>query len=292
MQGETAVTAVTAEESSGFLDPLWAVFDTIFGAIWSLLHPVLTTIDPFCGPVGIFSLFFGEGELGCGATGWGDEIASGFYVTASLAVCTLPIGLTIGFFLALAKQSSEPYLRTATDIYATLFRGLPELLTLFIIYYGMQIGLQQVASFFGYEGQIEINTFFAGMLAIGLVFSAYCSEVLQSAFKAIPSGQYEGGFAVGLTRGQTMRLVIVPQLIRIALPGLGNLWMTLLKDTALVSIIGLPDILRQAGIAAKVTKHAFYFYSVACSLFLVLAILSSFIFSWIETNAKRAEVRR
>ena len=114
---------------------------------------------------------------------------------------------------------------------------------------------------------------------------------LQSAFKAIPRGQYEGGYALGLHHGQTMRLVILPQMIRIALPGLGNLWMILLKDTALVSAIGLPDILRQTGIAAKVTKQAFFFYGLACILFLVLAILSSFIFSWIENRARRAEVR-
>ena len=167
-----------------------------------------------------------------------------------------------------------------------------QLLTLFIIYYGLPIVLGRALSAFGAGDTIEINPFIAGMVAIGVVFSAYCAEVLQSAFKAIPHGQYEGGYAIGLTHGQTMRLVILPQLIRIALPGLGNLWMTLLKDTALVSAVGLPDILRQANIAAKVTKQAFLFYGLACLLFLVLAILSSFIFSWIENRARRAEVRR
>jgi polar amino acid transport system permease protein len=212
-------------------------------------------------------------------------------VTASLALCTLPLGLLIGFFVALSKQSEERLLRAAGDIYTTLFRGLPELLTLFIIYFGLPLVLSQALVPFGYTGAVEIPPFIAGMVAVGVVFSAYCSEVLQSAFKAIPLGQYEGGYALGLHRGQTMRLVIIPQLIRIALPGLGNLWMTLLKDTALVSAIGLPDILRQTGIAAKVTKQAFYFYGLACVLFLVLAILSSFVFSWIETKARRAEVR-
>ncbi len=94
----------------------------------------------------------------------------------------------------------------------------------------------------GYDGPVEINTFFAGMIALAVVFAAYCSEVLQSAFQAIPRGQYEAGEALGLRRGQTMRKIILPQLVRIALPGLGNLWMALLKDTALVSVIGLSDI--------------------------------------------------
>ena len=90
------------------------------------------------------------------------------------------------------------------------------------------------------------------MVALGVVFSSYASEVFLSAFRAIPHGQYEGGYAIGLTNGQTMRLVVLPQLIRIALPGLANLWLILLKDTALVSAIGLTDILRQTGIAARV----------------------------------------
>lgn len=288
---ETEVTA-PAEAQTSLLAPLWDAIDWLASSIWALIHPVLSTLDPLCGPVGVFRIFFGNTILACGDTGWGDDLASGFYVTASLALCTLPLGLLIGFFIALAKQSREKFLHSAADIYTTLFRGLPELLTLFIIYYGLPIVLGRALSGFGSGDTIEINPFIAGMVAIGVVFSAYCAEVLQSAFKAIPHGQYEGGYAIGLTHGQTMRLVILPQLIRIALPGLGNLWMTLLKDTALVSAVGLPDILRQANIAAKVTKQAFLFYGLACLLFLVLAILSSFIFSWIENRARRAEVRR
>ena len=130
------------------------------------------------------------------------------------------------------------------------------------------------------------------MLALSVVFSSYCSEVLLSAFKAIPNGQYEAGDALGLHRGRTMLLIIVPQLVRIALPGLGNLWMNLLKDTALVSIIGLSDILRQTGVAAKVSKEAFFFYLLACILFLVLAVVSSGGLRLIERWARRSEVRR
>lgn len=289
MQGDAAVTA---ESSDSFLAPLWAVVDSIFMALWSVLHPVLAAVDPLCGPVGVFSLFFGNTQLSCTDSGWGDEIAFGFYVTASLGLCTLPVGLVIGFFLALAKQSPVRQLRAAADIYTTLFRGLPELLTLFIIYYGLQEGLQRIAANVGFSGPIEINAFVAGMIALGIVFSSYCAEVLQSAFKAIPVGQYEGGFAIGLTYGQTMRHVILPQLVRVALPGLGNLWMILIKDTALVSAIGLPDILRQSFVAAKVTKHAFTFTGIACILFLVLAVLSSVVFSRLEAAAKRSEVRR
>jgi polar amino acid transport system permease protein len=289
MQGEVAVTA---DNASSFLAPVWAFFDAVFSAIWAVLHPVLATIDPLCGPIGVFSLVGGTGQLSCGATGWGDEIAFGFYVTASLALCTLPLGLLIGFFLALAKQSEVGQLRTAADIYTSLFRALPELLTLMIIFYGLPLFLQAAVAPLGITAPVEVNPFVAGMIAVGIVFSSFCSEVLLSAFRAIPHGQYEGGYAVGLTSWQTMRLIILPQLIRIALPGLSNLWMVLLKDTALVSVVGLPDILRQTFIAAKVTKNAFTFTGIACLLFLTLAVLSSFVINWLEARTKRAEVRR
>ena len=105
-------------------------------------------------------------------------------------------------------------------------------------------------------------------------------------------GAHSGDGRLGLHRGKTMRLIVLPQLVRIALPGLGNLWMALLKDTALVSVIGLPDILRQTGVAARVTKNAFEFFSIACLLFLILAMVSSFVFSALERWTKRAEVAR
>ncbi|WP_426125584.1 ABC transporter permease [Pararhizobium sp. PWRC1-1] len=263
-----------------------------FAALSSIVSWFASIVDPICGPIGVFRLFAQDTLLACGDTGWGDEIAHGFMITVSLAICTLPIGLLFGFFIALAKQSEEKSLRLAVNIYTTIFRGLPELLTLFIVYYGLQIIAQQAMAAIGFEGPVEINAFVAGMIALSLVFSAYCSEVLLSAFKAIPRGQYEAGDALGFHRGKTMGLIILPQLVRIALPGLGNLWMALLKDTALVSIIGLSDTLRQTGIAARVTKNAFEFFSIACLLFLILAMLSSLVFSALERWTKRSEGAR
>lgn len=230
--------------------------------------------------------------LSFGSDGWGDEIAAGVLVTVSLALATLPFGLAVGFLIALAKQSEERSLRLAANIYTTIFRGLPELLTLFLVFYGVQLGVQRIAAFFNPGAYVEINAFAAGMVALGVVFSSYASEVFLSAFRAIPRGQYEGGWAIGLSKWHTMRLVVLPQLIRIALPGLSNLWLILLKDTALVSVIGLSDIIRQAGIAARVTKEAFLFFSVACLLYLVLAILSSIAFGYIERWAGRMEQPR
>ena len=224
-----------------------------------------------------------------GDQGWGDEIARGTMVTVALALATLPFGLLLGFFIALAKDSDEPSLKRAAEIYTTIFRGLPELLTLFIVYFGVQIGFRRLAELFVENPTIEVNSFVAGMVALGLVFSSYASEAFLSAFRGIPQGQYEGGYAVGLSGLQTMRLVVLPQLIKLALPALSNLWLILLKDTALVSVIGLADTLRQAGIAARVTKEAFLFFGIACLIYLVLAIISSFALGWIERWSRRGE---
>lgn len=230
--------------------------------------------------------------LSFGPEGWGDDIAYGVFVTVALACATLPIGLVIGFLVAVAKQSSEPSLRMAGNIYTTIFRGLPELLTLFLVFYGAQIGISNVVRLFSPDTVIEVNSFIAGMVALGVVFSSYASEVFLSAFRAIPVGQYEGGYSIGLSKGKTMRLIVLPQLIRIALPGLANLWLILLKDTSLVSAIGLSDILRQSGIAARVTKEAFLFFGNACMIYLVLAIISSFGINAIERWADKKEMRR
>lgn len=230
--------------------------------------------------------------LSFGPQGWSDDIAYGALVTISLALATLPMGLLIGFAVALAKQSDEPSLRLAGNIYTTIFRGLPELLTLFVVYYGGQIAIVQIVRLFSPGATLEINSFVAGMIALGVVFSSYCSEVFLSAFRAIPAGQYEGGYAIGLSKMQTMRLVVLPQLIRIALPGLSNLWLNLLKDTALVSVIGLSDTLRQAGVAARVTKEAFLFYGLACLIYLALAMISSIGLAAIERSVRRQEVVR
>ncbi len=227
-----------------------------------------------------------------GPDGWLDDIAYGVFITISLAVATLPIGMAIGFFVALAKQSDEPSLRLAGNIYTTIFRGLPELLTLFLVYYGVQIGLQTLIQLADPSATVEVNSFVSGMVALGVVFSSYASEVFLSAFRAIPRGQYEGGYAIGLTSFQTMRMVVLPQLVRIALPGLANLWLILLKDTALVSAIGLSDILRQTGIAARVTREPFLFFGLACLIYLVLAIISSFGIHAVERSVSRSEVKR
>lgn len=228
--------------------------------------------------------------LSYGPNGWGDEILSGVFITVSLALATLPFGLLLGFFLALGIQSKEPTIQASAKVFTTIFRGLPELLTLFIVYYGGQILINLMfQKVFGL--QIEVNSFVAGMIALAFVFSSFASEVFLSAFKGINQGQYEGAYALGLSRFKTMRLVIVPQLIKLALPGLSNLWLILLKETSLVSVIGLADTMRMTGLAARNTKEPFLFFTLACLIYLALTFISSIGLEKIEKTVNRGEAR-
>lgn len=229
-------------------------------------------------------------QLAWGATGWGDELAAGTLITVSLALATLPFGLAMGLLIALAQRSGEKSLVAAANVYTTIFRGLPELLTLFIVYYGGQIVLQKIINLFS-EVYVEINSFVAGMIALGLVFSAFSSEVFASAFKGIPAGQGEAAQALGMTRWQALRLVTLPQLIRLSIGGLSNLWLILLKETSLVSIIALNDLLRNTNIAVGSTKQPLFFYSVALFVYLVLSLISSKGLGAVEAHVKRGEQR-
>jgi len=230
------------------------------------------------------------GLLGFGADGWGDEIASGAWLTIRLAAATLPFGLAVGFIVGLARNSRSRWVSAPGNLFATVFRALPELLTLFIVYYGGQYLLQWIVSFFS-DTYVEVNAFVAGLVALGLVFAAYASEVFLGAFRSIGSGQHEAAAALGLKRFTAMRLVILPQLIRYALPGLANLWLVLLKETSLVSIIALNDLLRQTSVAVGATKEPFFFYLVACLIYLTMSIISTFglvaVERWSERGMKR-----
>ncbi|QJP13773.1 ABC transporter permease [Starkeya sp. ORNL1] len=225
--------------------------------------------------------------LSFGENGWGDDIARGALVTIELALATLPVGLAIGLAAALAKNSNSAILRAAGNLYTTVFRGLPELLTLFIVYYGGQMLLTRIAGMLVEGATIEVNQFVAGVTALGLVLGAFSSEVFYAAIRSVPRGQTEAAGALGLAKWQVFRLVVFPQLWRVALPGLSNNWLVLLKDTSLVSVIAITDLMRQTSIAVGVTKQPFFFYLVACLIYLVFSMLSSVVFSRAEARASR-----
>lgn len=228
--------------------------------------------------------------LSWGDKGWGDELAAGAAVTISLALATLPFGLAFGLLIALMQRSESRILRGFATIYTTIFRGLPELLTLYIVYFGLQVGVQKAWAILALPGRIEMPAFVAGMIALGMVLAAFSSEVWVGALNSISRGQREGAFALGLSKPQTFRLVILPQLFRVALPGLGNNWMVLLKETSLVSVIALPDLMFWTGRANVVTKEPFLFFGVACLIYLLFSVSSSFGLSALERRFSRGFV--
>ncbi|GAB5511238.1 MAG: ABC transporter permease [Hyphomicrobiales bacterium] len=227
------------------------------------------------------------GLLAFGADGWGDELAAGAWLTIRLAVATLPFGLLLGLSIALAKQSDNTYLRAIGNTYTTVFRGLPELLTLFVVYNMVQLLANRIVMFVAPGSSFEISGFAAGLVALGVVFGAFSSEVFLGAIRAVPKGQIEAGRSLGLTSVQAFGLITLPQLWRLALPGLGNLWLVLIKDTSLVSVIALNDLLRQTQVAVGVTKEPFFFYLVACLIYLVFTLISSAGINRLEVRANR-----
>jgi polar amino acid transport system permease protein len=226
--------------------------------------------------------------LSFGDTGWGDELLAGFLVTLRLAVMTLPIGLLIGFGVALAATSQSPALRSASKTYVTTMRGLPEILTLFAFYHGAGLLLNGFYKrIYPDAGFIELSPFIAGTLALALVFGAFSGEVLRGGFQAIPRGQVEAATATGMGRFLIFRRIKLPQVWRFTLPGLSNLWVNLLKDTALVSVIGLSDLMRAANVAVGVTKKPFTFFLAACLLYWLACVLSELVAARMERRANR-----
>ena len=229
--------------------------------------------------------------LSFGNKGWGDELLYGLSITVRLFVATLPLGLVLGFLIALAKRSDKKWLSISANIYTTIFRGVPELLTLFIIFYGGQILLQTIVELFVDDVRVDLSAFLAGMIALGFVFSAYASETFLSALNAVPPGQAEAARAMGMSWFRTMQKVVFPQVMRHALPGLSNLTLILQKETALVSILALDEVLRQTQLAVGNTKEPIFFFATACGLFILLAFLTSILFKRIEIWADRGQQR-
>jgi polar amino acid transport system permease protein len=225
--------------------------------------------------------------LGFGDGGWGLALLQGAFITISIALATLPFGLLLGLLVALGKRSDNVVLRTLATLYTTVFRGVPELLTLYIIYFGIQIVLQKAWVSLGLPGNFSIPPFVAGMVALGVVLSAFSSEVWVGALNGIHRGQREAAAALGLSKAQAFRLVVLPQLIRVALPGLGNNWMVLLKETSLVSVITLPDIMFITTRANVVTKEPFLFFGAAMTLYLIFSLLSAWGVGRLEARANR-----
>ncbi len=219
--------------------------------------------------------------------GFGDQLLAGTWMTVRLALASLFFGVILGMLGASAKQSGFLPFRLIGGFYTTVIRGIPELLIVLMIYFGASVVLMGIASKFGYDEYIEINPFMAGVIALSLTFGGYATEVFRGAFQAIDNGQYESAQSLGMSSTRTFFIIILPQVWRYALPGLGNLFLVLLKDTALVSVIGLEDLMRKTTVAVSFTREPFTFYLAAAFIYLTLTIFSMVLIHKMEKRANR-----
>ncbi|CAM3199876.1 polar amino acid ABC transporter permease [Ectopseudomonas mendocina] len=222
--------------------------------------------------------------------GFGPALAAGTLMTIQLALCALVLGLVLGLLGALAKTSPYKPLQWLGGSYSTIVRGVPELLWVLLIYFSTVNVLRALGENLG-VGSLELSPFAAGVIALGLCFGAYATEVFRGAILAIPKGHREAGQALGMSKGRILWKLIMPQMWRIALPGLGNLFMILMKDTALVSVVGLTEIMRQAQIAVTATKNPMTFFLVAAIIYLGLTIIAMIGLHFLEKKASRGFVR-
>lgn len=226
--------------------------------------------------------------LGWGDLGWGDEMIYGALMTLAVATCSYALGIVFGAIAAAMKLSDWVAARMLAEIYTTVIRGLPELLIIYLVFFGGGAVLRAIArGLFGYGAFIDLPIFVTGMICIGLSAGAYSTEVIRGAVLAVPVGQIEAARAVGMSRALRFRRVLVPQVARYALPGLGNVWQLTLKETSLISVIGLVEIMRQAAVGAGSTKEPFTFYVTAFVLYLGLASISNRGFLRAEAWANR-----
>jgi putative lysine/arginine/ornithine/histidine/octopine transport system permease protein len=219
--------------------------------------------------------------------GFGPMLFQGTLMTVQVALTATVFGVLIGIAVALMKLSSSRVARVLGDIYTTIVRGIPILVLILLFYFGAIAGVNSIARAFGHTRFIDLNAFVAGTMALSLAFGAYATEVFRGAFQAVPKGQIEAARAVGMSRFVTFRRVSLPQVWRIALPGLGNIFLVILKETALVSVIGLEELMRKTEYAVGFTKQPFTFFLFAAFIYLGLTIVTMVAIQRLERRANR-----
>ena len=219
-------------------------------------------------------------------------LLEGTGVTIQLAVCSLVLAVVLGLAGATAKLSGNPVLRGLAGAYTTLIRGVPDLVLMMLLFFGGQQLLNDFGSLTGLWGYIEVEQFTAGVGAIGFIYGAYMTETFRGAILAIPRGQLEAGVACGMKPSTVFRRVTWPQMVRHALPAFTNNWLVLIKATALVSVIGLHDLVWNASTAGRTLREPFTFMFAVLIIYLVLTLVSDVGLRWLErrysTGVRRA----
>lgn len=227
--------------------------------------------------------------------GYGPSILSGAIITVEVAILSLILALFLGLLGGLAKVSSSPILKGIATTYTTVIRGVPDLVLMMLFFFGGQMMMNNFSDWLYNEFEVDVffnvNEFTAGVITIGFIFGAYMAETFRGAFQSVEIGQIEAGKAFGMTPWQIFRRIMFPQMMRHALPGIGNNWLVLLKTTALVSVIGLSDMVRLASEAAKATQQPFLFLLPVVFGFLLMTALSEWALKILERKYSAGVVK-
>ncbi|PKM29349.1 MAG: ABC transporter permease [Gammaproteobacteria bacterium HGW-Gammaproteobacteria-11] len=222
--------------------------------------------------------------------GFGPALIEGTWMTLRLSLASVALGLLFGLLGATARTSNNLVLRGMGGFYTSVVRGIPETLWVLMAYFGTVSTMNWIGGYFG-NPYLTLSPFIAGTIALALCFGAYAAEVFRGALLSIAPGQREAGLALGMSPMRIFWRITLPQLWRVALPGLGNLYLILLKDTALVSLITLEEIMRKAQVAANATKEPFTFYFMAALIYLGLTVIIMAVLQWLESRANRGFTR-
>ena len=222
--------------------------------------------------------------LAFGDTGWGDELFRATLMTIAVSITAMLIGFSFAAIFTPLKLSKFKSLNLIANIYTTVIRGVPELLVIYLFFFGGSGAIMFVASMFGYKDYIEINAFVTGSFAIGIISGAYSTEVFRGAIQSIDKGQFEAAKVLGFSKFKQFYKIVLPQMLRLAIPNLSNVWQITLKDTSLISVTGLVEIMRQSYIAAGSTRDPLFFYSWAAVLYLMLTYLSMKLINKLEVK--------
>lgn len=206
--------------------------------------------------------------------GYGASLLAGTGLTLAVAAASLAVACVLGLAAAAARLSRSRLARALGAAYTTIVRGVPDLVLMLLVFYGGQLAVNAVVERLGHEGGLDIDPFAAGVATLGFIFGAYLAETFRGAILAIPAGQREAGLAFGMGRLQVLLRITLPQMVRLALPGFTNNWLVLVKSTALVSLIGLNDMMQRAGQAAGATREPFTFYLAAAAIYLAITTVS------------------
>ena len=225
--------------------------------------------------------------LAFGDTGWGDELFYATLMTIAVSITAMFIGFLFALIFTPLKLSKNKFLNFIANSYTTIIRGVPELLVIYLFFFGGTGAVMFVASIFGYNEYIEINAFITGAFAIGILSGAYSTEVFRGAIQSIDKGQFEAANVLGLNKFRKFFKIILPQTLRLAIPNLSNVWQITLKDTSLISVTGLVEIMRQSYIAAGSTRDPLFFYSFAAVLYLLLTFVSMKLINRLEVKYSR-----